>query len=529
MLRVLIRKQLLEIFQRYGRRKNRANSGQRSRWVLLVGVLVLLMMVGMFTGLALILCKPLSEVNMSWMYFLILGGMSIIFGTFGSVFSTYFTLYMAKDNDLLLSMPIPERAVILSRLLSVYVMGLFYSGLISLPMAVVYWIVAKAGFAAVVGSLVLVLLISAIVLGLSCLLGWVVAKLSLRLKNKSMLTVLISLILVGLYYYVYFQVMDRIQNLVTDAIFYGAVIKDSAYPIYLFGRIGEGDWLGMGLWTLGILVLLGLIWLLLKKSFLSISTATPSGKKAVYREQESRQGSVGSALLRKELFRFTTSANYMLNCGLGIIFLFGVGVFLLVKGGKMLRDMGFLLSAWPGAMPVLLCAVCCMMVGMIDISAPSVSLEGKTIWQLQSLPVTPWQVLKAKLELHLLLAMLPTLFCVVCAAVVASGTLAQKLLLVAVALEFAVFFAMLGLTMGLKLPNLNWTNEVIPIKQSAAVNITVFSSMILGVALGGLYIWFGWRMGATAWLGLWAMILLAADAALFLWLRHKGAARFAAL
>ena len=39
-------------------------------------------------------------------------------GAFGSVFNTYSSLYLAKDNDLLLSLPIPLRVIISSRLLS---------------------------------------------------------------------------------------------------------------------------------------------------------------------------------------------------------------------------------------------------------------------------------------------------------------------------------------------------------------------------------------------------------------------------
>ena len=35
--------------------------------------------------------------------------LAIVLGAFGSVFNTYSSLYLAKDNDLLLSMPIPVR------------------------------------------------------------------------------------------------------------------------------------------------------------------------------------------------------------------------------------------------------------------------------------------------------------------------------------------------------------------------------------------------------------------------------------
>ena len=50
---------------------------------------------------------------------------------------------------------------------------------------------------------------------------------------------------------------------------------------------------------------------------------------------------------------------------------------------------------------VLLCAVMGLVAAMNDMAAPSVSLEGKSLWLLQSTPVTPWQVLRAKLSMEL--------------------------------------------------------------------------------------------------------------------------------
>ena len=194
----------------------------------------------------------------------------------------------------------------------------------------------------------------------------------------------------------------------------------------------------------------------------------------------------------------------------------------------MLQILPFL-QANSGVLPVLACAVCCMMGFMVDITAPSVSLEGRTLWQLQSLPVTSWQVLRSKLELHLALSTGPTLFCVITAAVIVPATLAQKLLIVATALLFMVLIAMLGLCLGLKMPILNWTNEMYPIKQSASVAITIFSGMGLAAAIGGVYLLVGESFVPTAYLGFVSLLLLAADAALFLWLRGPGAKRFSEL
>ena len=48
------------------------------------------------------------------------------------------------------------------------------------------------------GGVLFLLLISLFVMAISCLLGWVVAKVSLKLKNKSFVTVVLSLVFFGL-------------------------------------------------------------------------------------------------------------------------------------------------------------------------------------------------------------------------------------------------------------------------------------------------------------------------------------------
>ena len=525
MLKLLIKKQLAEIFapKKRGRKqaKVRSMAATIAIWVVLV-----LLLGGMFSFYSWLFCEPLCTAGLDWMYFLVQGGIALVFGVFGSVFSTYSSLYLAKDNDLLLSMPIPERSIILSRLMGVYLVGLLYSAMASVPAVVVYWITTGFRFATVVGGLLLVLLISGLVLALSCLLGWVVAQIAQRLKNRSFITVLLSLGFLALYYVVYFKFMNQIQNLVQNVMILGPKVRDSAYPLYLFGRIGTGDWLAMLWYSLGVGALLALIWILLKKTFMKLAIATPGGKKAVYRAKETRQSSADLALLRKEWSRFKGSAAYMLNCGLGLVMQLALGVYLLLQGKKILAPIGMLLAGFEGCLPVLMCAVICLVSGTVDISAPSVSLEGKYLWQLRVLPVSPWQALRAKLNLHLGIAALPLLLCAVVGALVVPGTLAQKLLVIAVSLLFGIFTALFGLVVGVLLPNLNWTNEMLVIKQSAAVFFAIFAPMILSIAMGGLYLWFGWKLGATGWLSAVGLLFVALDGILFLWLKGKGAARF---
>ena len=234
MLSALLKKQLQEIFRSYfynakqGKARSCASTVGYFAFfaVLMVGVLG-----GMFTYLAHSLCAPFAAAGMEWLYFTIMAMVAIVLGAFGSVFNTYSSLYLAKDNDLLLSMPIPVRTILLSRLLSVYLMGLLYSGVVLLPAMIVYWVTVSAAPAALAGGLLLFALVTIFVLTLSCALGWVVAKISLKLKHRSITVVLTSLLFLGAYYFVYFKAQSFLSELVTNAAYYGAQIRGKAYPL----------------------------------------------------------------------------------------------------------------------------------------------------------------------------------------------------------------------------------------------------------------------------------------------------------
>ena len=524
MLKTLVKKQLMEIFRSYfynaKTNKKRSTAGIIA-YILLFAALMIGLIGGMFTGLSVSLCAPLTQAGMGWLYFALMSLLAIFLGAFGSVFNTYSGLYFAKDNDLLLSLPIPVRTLMASRLLTVYLMGLMYSAVVILPAVIVYWVTVSAGP-------LLTALISIFVLTLSCALGWVVAKVSRKLKHKSFITVIVSLAGLAIYYFFVFKAQTAIEQLVANAAVYGEKIKGAAHPLYVFGLTGTGDVTAMLLSAAVILALYARTWTLLSRSFLQITTASGASGKAVYREKAVKRRSIDGALFGKELARFTASPNYMLNCGLGILLLPVAGVALLIKGGELLLLLQMAFGDRGGCVEVLLCTGVCAIASMNDMATPSVSLEGKSLWLAQSLPVKPWQVLRAKLKVQLALTALPALVPLACMAFILPVTAALPLVF-AEALAYIAFSACLGLTLGVARANLTWTSELMPIKQSLAVTIALFGGWLYAIVFAGLYLWQGWKLGAAAYLAIAAAVTLAVTALLLRWLKTKGAQRFAML
>lgn len=532
MLKTLLKKQMEEIFRSffYDAKKNKARSkGAVVASILLFSIFLVGMLGGMFTFLSVSLCQPLVSAQVGWLYFSILGGIAVTLGAFGSVFNTYASLYLAQDNDLLLSMPIPTNQIMTARLLSVYLMGAMYSCLVMLPAILVYWIVAPVTFLSILGSILLMLLVTILVLTLSCALGWIVAAISRKLKNKSFITVMISLVFITLYYVLYYKAQDLIRAIIANATDYGAKIQGAAYPLYLFGRVGTGDIFAMLMVSAVVLGLFALLWCLISRSFLKFATDTGSVVKKEYKEGVSKVKSVNAALLSREFQRFTASPNYMLNCGLGSLLLLAWGIVLIFVGKGIILFFGDILGQIQGSAAALLITIICTLASMNYMACPSVSLEGKSLWLVKSLPVTSWQVLRAKLWMHLLLTGLPTGFCLVLLAIFCPLAWYELLFVLLESLICVILFSLFNLFLGLKMPNLTWTNENVPIKQGGNLFLAMLGGMFYSLAIGVGYLLIGYRIGFFAYMGIFAVVGLLLSMQLYYWLRKKGAAEFSLL
>ena len=500
MLRILVKKQLAEVFKSYfyDAKKNRMRSKLAiAGWIVFFLLIMVGMLGGAFTALSLNMCWGLSQAGLGWMYFLLMGGIAVVLGAFGSVFNTYAGLYLPKDNDLLLSLPIPVRTIITARLTNVWLMGTLYVTVVLLPAIIVYWIITGITAQKVICGIMLYLVVTFIVLLLSCLLG--------------------------------FKANDLIRDIILNAEVYGEKLKGAAYSLYLFGRIGEGDFTAAAIFAAATAALCLVAWRILSRSFLNIATSTGKTEHVRYVEKTVREKSVFGALLSKEFGRFTSSANYMLNCGLGVLLIPAVGVLLLIKGRVICEAVEKAISGRPDCAAVLVCVALCMAASMNDMTAPTVSLEGKSLWILQSLPVEPGTILHAKMAVQLILTGIPMLLAAACGAFIVPASAVAKVMVFVMPLVYVLFSAVCGMFAGVRMPLLNWTNEIAPIKLSGAVAIILYGGWGVIVIMAGLYLLIGYRIGAAPYMACWSILLALVSFVLLKWLDTGGAEALSSL
>ncbi|MGM9941686.1 MAG: hypothetical protein ACI32N_06810 [Bulleidia sp.] len=531
MVRILLKKQMQEFLRALfhdGKKHKRRSTVSIIGYFLLYGLLEVTML-GMFGALAYMMYTSLKPLGLTWFYFSAMSLVAVSFGTLGSLFNSYSALYLAKDNDALLSMPIPPATIIFSRLFGVYLLGLFYSATILLPTIVVYLYFESISFTALLGSIVLLGDVSLIVLVLSALLGWIVAQISVKVKHKNIVLTVLQLAFLSAYMLVYTNLQNILSAFVAKAVMFGVIVKDSAYPLYLFGTIGNGSLTAMMICTAVILLVTGFVYMILSRSFLQDVTATGKTERKQYKEKKLHRNSPFMALLQKEGRRFFSSPAYMLNCGLGSFGMIVGFVFILVKQNDIV-DLCSQLQMFDIASPELIAAalIACMTC-MNDSAAPSISLEGKNMWILQTIPVKVKDILHAKISFQVLITVPFSLLCSIAMLLILPEHTVQSLFVIFLPVLFAILFSLFGLTMGLLMPNLEWTSEIVPIKQSMSVVIALFGNMIYVMAACGCYIWFGYRMGPLMYLSAVSAITIVLSATLYFWIMKYGTVRFSHL
>ena len=398
------------------------------------------------------------------------------------------------------------------------------------PTLIVWYKHAELSVLGYILSAIIPIVLSFFILTLACILGYVVALISSKVKHKNAVTVILSLGFIAAYYYFYSKAYDMLQDLISNPEIIDGGVKNAIYPFYQMGLGAQGELLPMLIFTAIVAASFILVYFILSSNFIKIATTEKGYDKVKYKGNVAKSGNLKTALFKKEIKRFLSSPTYMLNCGLGTIMFPVAAVLMVVK-----RDSVNGLFASFGLQSkeiIWLCvaAAVAFLGSMCDYTAPSISLEGKHFWVVRTVPVPTKEIFIAKIKVHLMLSILPAVIFAVTAAVITEMTVLFAVLTSLTAVIFAVFSAVFGIFANLLFPNLNWTNEVVPIKQSASVTISIFGTWAIVLGFGLLYYYVLDEILAPAvYLAICLLIIVAATVVLFGWIKTKGVKKFETL
>ncbi|MCI9361511.1 MAG: ABC transporter permease [Hungatella sp.] len=513
LLKVSIRSMLLSSTNSRGRSKKKAATG--------LGAVFIIAFLGLYlSGIySYLLMKALAPSNMEVLVFIFMGMVALVGGLLFTTFAVKGVVFGGKDNDLLLSMPVPTTMLMASRVTAIYLENLLFSVFVLLPAGVICTFLTQSG---VGHSLLFWIRLGIVVLSLplldtalSVLLGALVAFVSARLSRGALGQNLVMGIFLGAVFYFSFHLSGMLNGLAQNA----AGLKNAltwAAPVLWMGEGIMGEWGLLLAFVLCCALPFALVVIGLGRVYRQAVTAfAVQSVQSNYRLSVQNASGQKKALLKKEMKRFFGTPMYFWNAGMGLIMLLAAGAASLIMRDKLLAYVemaGYPMPLLPVAGAVIGFCLC-----TCPIAAPSISLEGKYLWILRESPIEESSLLWVKVGFQLLLTLPCTVIAGICFSVALGFELWQGAVLLIATLLFAIGQAFFGMLMGLCFPRLDAVNETVVIKQSMATVLAMFASMAILGAAAGLYYWGGriiWWMALALPVGLFA--LFAAVCALIL-------------
>lgn len=528
MLRALLATRLKSLwFSMFSRMRQGKISGGKKIAIGLFAIYVFAAIMFSLGGMLYGIADAVAGTAYEYLIFLLAGTMALTLSVLGSVFTAQKHLFDASDNELLLSMPIPMSMILMSRLLMLWVLNQVYTLLVMIAAAVVYALTCTLTLVNVLTLILATLLLPLLALAISCLLAFIFELISSKMHSKTAITYILTAVFLAAYFLVIARADTLLKLLIEKGPAFAENIRRFFPPLYLFAvSITMPTFENVVLLILWTVLPMVLAYVLLSKNLLKLMTTKKGARKIVYRAESLKTSSPSKALLNREWKRFFTLPIYVINSTFGVILEAALAAGLLLKGSELTS----LMPELPAHLfPAIVTAALTFMGIVTCTTAASISLEGKRFWILRMLPVTPWEILRAKLNLNLLVGIPFLLLASVTAVFVLRVDAATAALMIAIPLTAQVFAAVFGLCANIMLPRFEWINEAVVIKQSGSVMLSVLGGM--GLAFFG-YAMYGLLLdviGSLACMLIFEGVLLVLTVLSGVWLAAKGIKRFEAL
>ncbi len=498
MTKKLIALRLLSVLSSIAAGKKKGKEASYSKSRLIGFLLIYVYLAGTFAFLSSTIAYSLGSV------FIPLGLESLYFGLFMtatvtivfvlSIFETKSELFESKDNELLLSMPIKPRSIVLSRIFTVLVYNYIETLIIMLPAIVVYAI-CGGSITGIFGASAVTLLLPLLATSLASGVGYLVALLTKRMKNKSFFVTAVYLAFMAVYFIGYDALMKGINNLAEAS---DEFALELAKSLGFFDAFGSAALFEPMNFTLFAVVSVGVAiaaYIVISHHYVSIVTGGGSSSRVTYRERKLKKRSAFYALAMKEIRGFISSPLYMLNSGLGVIFCIVLGIMALVKREELITMLPIITVLFEGIgdanafVYAMIPVAVIFVMSMVYISTPALSLEGKRLWIVKSMPVSAKTLLYAKLVPHLLFSIPSVIVGSVLFTVAFEPGLEYLPFIIITPIVGSVFSALFGGVVGSVFCKFDYQSEVRVIKQSAASTVSLFGMMLLSVGFAALTIW----------------------------------------
>ncbi len=445
---------------------------------------------------------------------------------FTTIYKIKGTVFGFNDYDLLMSLPVKTSIIVVSRLTILYSINFVFCLFLMLPAGGVYIYYAKPDITFYIGYILTFLFVPMVPIVAASIIGLIIHLAAARFKHKNAVNLFITLSFFMLIMYVSFSQ----KNIVINMADIGQSIMNMVNRFYPLAKmytngVCKSDFISLIVFITVSFSAFAVFVFFVGKKFKLINTLISASKTTSnYKLTSLSVSSPFAALYKRELKRYFSSVNYVLNTGVGFLLFTMASVALIFTGADKLEQ----LSGIPGMVDIINKAgpiAISVFVVLSCTTACAISIEGKNLWIIKCMPVHTKTIFLSKLAVNLTLSIPAIAINSSIFSAVFKFSFGQTVLMFLVPAVYALYTGLMGLAVNIAYPNFTWSNEITVIKQSAAVILAMIFG-ILSVAIPLIILFTVDGINAKVLTYATFVLLLAVDSALYRYLMTGGVKTF---
>ena len=183
-----------------------------------------------------------------------------------------------------------------------------------------------------------VLVIPLASLAVASLFAWLIALITSRMRNKNIITMILSLGFLYLYFRFFSSISGNFGKLVIQSSGQLAdAMQNAFFPAYHLGlAIAQGNIVSFLIFLICMLAPFVLMVAIMSANFVRLATTNRGAAKIKYKEKALKVSGVRAAFVKKELRHFWSNPMYIMNSALGGVFMVVGAVILVINRGAVL-------------------------------------------------------------------------------------------------------------------------------------------------------------------------------------------------
>ena len=406
------------------------------------------------------------------------------------IYKTGPLLFNCKDDQLLLSLPIKRSTVFFVRVFKFYVFELIFNALFIIPLVIAYTRWADTiSYTYYITSIIMLFILPIIPIVISCIIGTITSSLSSRFKYKNLAQIITTTIVLLGIFYISFNLDGALNYLTKHATSLNDLITKIYYPAGVYAKLSTNFNLSDLLVFILINIIIFVITIfILSKFYFKINSRlkkVTTTKKVSIKSLTIKKNSITKSLIKKEFSTFFNTPVFIINAGFGLVLFIVASIGISVKFNDFVpiltdkEKFNIAKNIIYDNLSLVVYLLIAMAGFMTSITNSVISLEGRNINIVKSLPIKTKTILMSKIYSSLIITTPPILLGDIILFTRFKMSIIEIILLLLLSILIPLISHFVGIIINLKYPKLDWENTAEVVKQSTSSFLSVMIGMLL--------------------------------------------------